>query len=571
MAAGAIETGVVLEHDGMLEFQGHEMRTLVVIIVGLIALVVAVYARTGSFEFLTWDDPAYVTDNPYVNRGVTREGVEWAFTNTLHGNWQPLTVISHMLDVDMFGMRPAGHHLENVALHAVNAVLLFLLLVRLTAAVARSALVAALFAVHPLNIETVAWIAERKSLLSLLFGLLAILSYVEWVRKPGPRLYVTFAGFFALSLMTKSMLVTLPVLLLILDVWPLRRVSTAGEGVMRLAEKWPAFALSLSCALVTVVAQRAAGAMSNETEIAFMERVANASFSLGWYLVKAVWPSGLNSLYLHPALAGRSHPVTGPVASGILLVAAGALMTRLARRPAWRLSIAGLVWYVVALLPVIGIIQVGYQARADRYAYVPLIGVFIAVAFVPVSSRAVLALGAVAVVTLGSTAFLLTRYWSDDRALYTRAVEIDDANWVMITNLAAMHLSRGEASAAVEYARRAISMSPSHAPAWANLGVALVQLERYGDAAPALSRAVVLDPSNQGAWRNLAAAESQTGRFRQSIVAARTALALQPDDALALYWLGLASENIGDRTTARYAADRMRVVAPDVARELLGP
>lgn len=483
----------------------------------LVLLVLALYARAARFDFLTWDDYAYVAANEHVSAGLSVQGVQWAFTHTLHGNWHPLTLLSHMADVQLFGMSPGAHHLVNAGLHALNAVVLFLLLRSLTGALWPSILAAALFAVHPLNVETVAWIAERKSLLSLLFGLLAIGAYAQWTRTGSIARYFAFLGLFALSLMSKAMLVTLPLLLLAIDLWPLRR--TPG-----LTEKLPAFAMSLLCAMVTFIAQRGEGAMGSE--VALVDRILNAFVSTIWYVAKAVWPASLNSLYLHR-----------PVSLALALASAAliAIVTFAVRKNPLLLS--GWLWFLIALAPVLGIVQVGYQARADRYAYVPLIGLFIAAAWTlprRVTAAAVIALCAV-------TTYQLP-FWRNDETLYTRAVAIDPRNYVMLNNLSALRLEQQQAPEAAELAQRAIDANPKHAAAWANLGVALVLGGHYAQAVPVLNQALAFDARNQGVWRNLAAAYVQLGQYSYALYSARKALELDPNDPFARHWISAAAE-----------------------------
>jgi len=542
-----------------------ESRRAAVICASLIALVFVLYAKTRTHEFLTWDDPAYVTDNQVVLGGVSAAGVGSALTETLHGNWHPVTVISHMVDVQLFGVAPGAHHLVNVAFHAANTALLFLVLLQLTGASLQSALAAALFAAHPLNVETVAWIAERKSLLSLFFGLLAICFYVSWTRKASVRRYIALLACFALSLMSKAMLVTLPLLLVVLDMWPLERLRTLQDLPARLREKMPLFVLSVSCALITLVAQRSAGAVSTAIEIPLRDRLLNALVSIAWYPLKTVWPANLNSLYLHPSLGG--HPVSSmalaaSVAFALILIAA-VILLRCAP------VTAGVLWYVIALLPVIGIVQAGYQAHADRYAYIPLIGLFIGVAFVPIRDRR--AISALLLIAAGACSFATWRLvdtWKNDRAVYLRAIRIDPDNWVMLTNVSAMHLDRNEIDDAIAAGQRAIALRPTHAPAWANLGVALAHRGSYPNAITVLQHALELDASNEGAWRVLAAANGQIGRSQECLGASSRALALNPNDPYALYWLAVANDALGNRTEARAALRRLWEIAPQLARDL---
>ncbi|MGH9361727.1 MAG: tetratricopeptide repeat protein, partial [Thermoanaerobaculia bacterium] len=343
---------------------------------GLALLTVLVFAPVVRHDFVSLDDPAYVTGNAQVRRGLTAEGFRWAWGNEVAGNWHPLTMLSHMLDAELHGLDPGGHHLTSLLLHAANAVLLFVLLRRLTGAAGRSAAVAALFAVHPLHVESVAWIAERKDVLSAFFFFLALLAWSGYARRPSSWRYLLALLAFALGLLAKPMVVTLPLVLLLLDVWPLGRLPLAAAAERRralgplLREKLPFVLLALGAAAVALVTQREA--MSPLAALSLGRRIANALLAYAAYLSDTVWPRGLAVFYPLPGAL----PAWRVALAAVLLAALTALaLARLHRSP-W--LAVGWLWFVGMLLPVIGLLQVGSQARADRYTYLPSIGLFVA-------------------------------------------------------------------------------------------------------------------------------------------------------------------------------------------------
>ncbi len=529
----------------------------------LFAGALALYLPVRGHGFIAYDDGLYVAENPHVASGWSARGVRWAFTSASYAdNWHPLTWLSHMLDVELFGLDPGPHHLVNACLHALNAVLLFVALRALTREVWPSALVAALFAVHPLRVESVAWIAERKDLLAGTFWMLALLAYARYARAPSPARYSRVALAFALGLMAKPATVTLPFVLLLLDVWPLGRLQTRipslapthpgtapgetrgpGSGFRILLEKLPLVALAVGASALTLVAQRAGGAISSA--LPFGERCANALESYWVYLRQAVYPGGLAVFYPHPAIVepGRSRLIAG-LAAGLALAIATALAWRARSRAPWVL--VGWLWFLGTLVPMIGLVQVGMQAHADRYTYLPSIGVGIALvwgaaAWVRARPRLLsfAALGAVVVVLV--LAFASRRAlasWRDSITLFEHALAATEANWVAHNNLGLAlggegrvdealphfeeaarifpgffeaHLNAGKAHyriaqdaepgparAELELAReayeRAVSLRPAHAEARFDLGVVLANLGALEQAGAELDRALTLDP-----------------------------------------------------------------------------
>jgi tetratricopeptide (TPR) repeat protein len=497
--------------------------------VGAVALAlatVALYARVAHHAFLFYDDVLYVTQNPVVRAGLTVDGVAWAF-RTLHAwNWHPLTWLSHMLDVELFGLAPGAHHLVNVALHAANAAILLVVLARMTGAPWRSALVAALFAVHPLHVESVAWVAERKDVLSTLFGLLALGAYARYARRASPGGYTLVALALTASLLAKPMWVTAPFLLLLLDVWPLGRLRPPGwagaEGgatiPLRRAvlEKVPLLALSAASCAVTLLAQTKGGA-TESLDVALGTRLANATVSYARYLGATVWPSPLSPYYPYD---GARLPAWEVAAAAAGLVAITALALRRTRTcPALAV---GWLWFLGTLVPVIGLVQVGAQGRADRYTYLPSIGLFLAIAWaIPeVAGRrraAVAAAAAAAVVALSAVAWRQIGFWSDHVTLFQHAVGVTRDNAVAHLVLSQGLAEGGDLRAALVHAREAARLDPRNARARKNLGYVYYRLGLVDESIDELRAAVALAPDYAEAHGNLGIAYGRKGLIREAM------------------------------------------------------
>lgn len=522
-----------------------------VISVGLVLLVAAVFGQVAGHDFVNLDDGEYVYANPDVLRGLTPATVAWAFTTGHAANWHPLTWLSHALDVTLFGAWAGGHHLTSVALHAANAVLLFLVLSGMTAAAWRSALVAALFAVHPLHVEAVAWVSERKEVLSTLFGLLALGAYHRYSERPGPARMFVVALLLALSLLSKPMWVTLPFVLLLLDYWPLARRETAGRLVV---EKLPLFALSALSSGLTWFVQSRAGAVASGA-FPFSERALNTPIGIVAYLQQALWPAGLAVFYPHP---GSLHQVVSRVSAALALGAVSLLLlAAFATRRRRPYVCIGLLWYLGTLVPVIGLVQVGLQARADRYTYVPLIGIFVAVAWalgeaivVPRMRRAVCGTASAIVVALAIVAFRQASLWRDGSVLYRHAITLTAGNWLAWNNLGTTLLDKGEPREALWAFENAVRVIPDYAEAWYNAGVALGQMGEAERALAAYREALRLDPANADAWVNLGVLLTNRGGAREALPAFEQAARIRPDSAFAWYNAGVALAEIGETERA---------------------
>ena len=522
----------------------------------LIALNLFIYAPALNSGFLTWDDPGYVTKNAEVLRGLTWQGLQWAFTTGHASNWHPLTWLSHMLDVQFYGEAAGLHHLTNILLHIANTLLLFWALCRMTGTWRPGVVVAALFAVHPMHVESVAWVAERKDVLSALFFMLTLHAYIRYVRRPRPGGYLAVAAFFALGLMSKPMLVTLPFVLLLLDFWPLRRAQLEPgqkrRWLLLVREKIPLFALSAASSIVTIVVQSQGGAVASLRATPLGDRLANVLVSYSAYVFKMLWPADLVAYYPY-----RLWPWSLAVGSGLLLIAATFFSIRLARKHPHLL--VGWLWYLGMLLPVIGLIQVGDQAMADRYTYLPFIGLFIvAVWSAPLllsrwrHRNAVLLSAAVILIgVLAASARAQVRYWKSDLALWTHTVEKrGNDNFVAHTKLGAALASLGRFAPAIEQYTAALRINPEMDEALTSLGLVYFRQGRLGEALAQYNEAVRFNPRYAEAYINRGIVLGVQGKRSQAIEDFRAALKMSPDNAEVHYNLGYALAENGQTDEA---------------------
>lgn len=471
----------------------------------LLAAVIMLYARTFGNGFILYDDPDYITANDTVTAGITLQGIRWAFTTFTAGNWHPLTWLSHMLDVQLFGLDPSWHHATSAALHSSTTLLLFLLLQRLTGHQWRSAVVAALFAVHPLHVESVAWAAERKDVLSGFFWVLTLYCHTRYAS--GKRgWYPAALGSFALGLMAKPMLVTLPLIMLLLDLWPLGRyrppLDKASAGGLTapqlIREKLPFAGLSLASAVVTLFAQHAGGAIKTFQAVPVPFRIENALVSLTRYIGALFLPGDLAVLYPLPA----AYPLWQVAGSAVILLAVTIAAIRVRHR--FPYLAVGWFWFIIALLPVIGLVQVGVQALADRYTYLPSIGLFISVVWgisdllsrwsLPPLIRAVPAGTALAALSL--ITWQQTGYWRDSITLYRHTLEVTTGNYVIHNNLGSALASSWQLEPAIAEFREALRIWPGYAEAHYNLGMAYAMSGAADSAAAELREALRLSPGH---------------------------------------------------------------------------
>ena len=499
------------------------------ICIALAGLVWSVFGQTATHRFVNFDDATYVYRNPVVIRGIAVPGIEWAFAHVVAANWHPLTMLSHMLDCSFYGVAPGGHHLTNVLLHVAATILLFLVFWSMTAALWRSALVAALFAIHPLHVESVAWIAERKDVLSGVFFMLTLGVYVQYARRSTVLRYVGVLVFFALGLMAKPMLVTLPFVLLLLDYWPLNRF--AKSAIKRLLlEKLPLFALSAIASVTTLVAQQQSINVIKTVSLGF--RIENAFISLMVYLGETVWPRNLAVFYPHP----EGNIAFWQVAIGIVFFSS-ATIAALAFRKKAPYVLTGWFWFIGMLVPVLGLVQVGVQAHADRYMYLPQIGVSLMVVWfiADISAqwryrRAALGfLAAAALAALTGAAWTQASHWGDSQTLWEHAVAVTSENETAREHLADALLEKDRIDDAIAQAQQAVSSHPESADAHGVLGAALARKGELGAALTELRAAVQLDPKLARAHYNLGNILLQRGQIDEAIGAYSVELQIQPN------------------------------------------
>jgi tetratricopeptide (TPR) repeat protein len=518
----------------------------------LVAITFAVFGQTLYHEFV-YDDNDYVYENPEVARGLTFKGIVWAFSHVHSSNWHPLTWISHMLDCQLYGLSPGGHHLTNILLHTAAVILLFLVLRRMTGALWRSAFVAAVFAIHPLRVESVAWVAERKDVLSGVFFMLTIGAYVGYVSHPRSLVrYGLVMLLFALGLMCKPMLVTLPFVLLLLDYWPLVRVAGGGWRVTRfgvqvpqlstlnhlLYEKLPLFGLAVASGMVTIFAQTKA--IQSFEQISLPLRVGNALISYVAYLGQMFWPSGLAVLY---PFAAMDVGVSGVVLSLVLLagISAGAFVLRHRRY-----FLTGWLWYLIMLAPVIGILQVGSQARADRYTYLPQIGLYVLLTWAVADLCAGwrhrrVVLGGCATILLVALIFcarVQTAYWRNSESLWTHTLACTSDNAIAHNNLGVTLLQKGKVDEAIVHYQKALQINPDHVEAHIDFGNALIKKGSVDEAMVHYQKALQINPDSAKAHDNLGNALFKKGNVDEAIIHYQKALQIKPGSAETHYNLG---------------------------------
>jgi tetratricopeptide (TPR) repeat protein len=499
----------------------------------LALLCAAVFGRTVGYDFVNYDDNHYVYANPVVRGGLSLASVKWALLTQSVSNWHPLTWISHMADVSLFGVEPGWHHAVNLLFHGANSILLFLLLSAATGAAGRSLLVAALFAVHPLHVESVAWISERKDLLSTFFWLLATIAWLRYLRTPSARRYLAVVLLFVLALASKPMAVTFPLTLLLLDGWPLRRHRVVAPAHL-VSEKMPLFALSAFSAVVTYWAQYRGGSVSPLEEIPLWARLANGAIGCWDYLGKTAWPSGLSFFYPHP---GTSVSRPAAVAAFAALVATGFLLWRVRRERPWLAW--GWLWYLVTLSPVIGVVQVGAQAVADRYTYVPLVGIFAALAWEggdrlraslgEERGRKAAVVASVAVVAaLALVASGRVKAWKDGKTLLSAALATDPDNYLAHNNYGNILMEQGDAQGALRHFLDSLRVRPGHPVANFNVGAALMNMGMVDEAIPYFRKALEADPRNATIHFTLGNAWGAKGEWGHAAESYRDALAADP-------------------------------------------
>jgi len=539
----------------------------------LVLLTVAIYWPATRCDFINLDDPDCVTENLHVQGGLTWEGVKWAFSNTQqHAYWVPFTWLSHMVACQLFGLNPWGHHLMNVLLHAVNTALVFLVFRRMTQATWRSLVLAAFFGWHPLRVESVAWVTEREDVLSAFFWLLALLAYTKYVEasqiqdSKSKVWYGAALGMFVFGLMSKAMLVTMPCVLLLLDYWPLGRFKPGG--VWRLVkEKIPFFALAAVMSVVTFVAQKQGGAVKAIEYLPLGARVGNALISYCRYLGRTFWPTDLAVFYPHPGY----WPLANVLLAGVFLTGVSALLLVNRRRHPYLLM--GWLWFVGTLVPVIGLVQVGGQAMADRFTYMPSLGVFILTIWGAYEMAGGRRFQQIALAVASSAAIVLclalTRqqlgYWKDSETLFRRTIKVTKNNYIAYNNVGDALLNQGRTGEAMSQFQEAIRINPNDAEAHYNLGVAFFKESQIGEAISQFQQAIRIKPDYPEAHNNLGTALLNKVQTDDAVSQFQEAIRIKPDYAEAHYNLGVALFNQG-RTDNAVSQFREAIrIKPDYA------
>ena len=592
----------------------------------LISVTLGIYSRTGDHDFINYDDPAYIIDNPHVYTGLNIKNISWASTSIHASNWHPVTWLSHMLDIELFGLDPKGSHLVNVVFHLLNTLLLYFLFFGTTKSHWKSFFVSALFALHPLHVESVAWVAERKDVLSAFFFFVTLILYNRYVKRPVLRRYLLTLFAFALGLMSKPMLVTLPFVLLLMDYWPLQRISlfkpivdaqnVAPEEKEKsplkklILEKLPFLSLSISSCVITSYAQWKGGTVAKISGVPLLFRFVNALVAYVGYIIKMIWPYNLSVIYPLP----DTITLVQGLGSGLFLAAITYLSLSLARK--YPYLIVGWLWYVGMLVPVIGLAQVGNQSMADRYTYLPLVGLFIMIAWgipaiVPENRYRDTALSIVASMMLLASSVLTWAqlgYWKNSVSLFKHATEAVDGNYLAynllgntfthsgmldeavssftetlrifpndedaLTGMGIVSAKQGNIERAGRYFRKALYVNPGSAEAHSNLGFALMQQGENMEGIPHLLEALILgpnSPNNAEIHFNLGTAFSSQGNLDKCIYHFTKAIQLKPDFVEAHYNLGVALAKQGkwDQAIAGFSmALRLKPDLPEAALAL---
>jgi Tfp pilus assembly protein PilF len=520
----------------------------------------AVFYQVYTYDFVNYDDQIYVYENPNIQAGITLNSVKWAFTSGYAANWHPITWLSHMLDWQLFGSNPAGFHLTNLILHIVNTLLLFFVLKRMTNTLWQSAFVAALFALHPLHVESVAWVSERKDVLSTFFWLLTMWAYVRYCgNKQTPNIklgakqtyYLLTIIFFALGLMSKPMLVTLPFVLLLLDYWPLERLNTKRSLPYLLIEKIPLFVMAVISSIITFIVQKKSGATEAIEGLSLSDRLANVPISYVKYIIKMIWPARLAVLYPHPR---QNVSFSVAVISAVVLLVITILIFQLAKNH--RYLFAGWFWYLGTLVPVIGFVQVGHQAIADRYSYITLTGLFIIIAWGfpylltkwQYKKAALVSLSLLIISVMSVCTHIQLFYWRNSQTLFQHALDVTRNNYVAHYSLGNWLASQGKFDEAIYHYSQAIQIVPGYINALNNLGSVLQKEGKIDEAIGYYKRAIEINPGAAEPHANLGIALAASGKFEEAIRHYRIAMAetdvprLHSDLGYALMKLGRFSD-----------------------------
>jgi tetratricopeptide (TPR) repeat protein len=555
-----------------LPLSRNQLRGVICLTLALVTLLL--YWPLTHYDFVNVDDPRFVIQNPHVQGGFTWQSVVWAFQTLYVETWQPITWFSHMLDCRLYGLKPGGHHLTSLLIHVANTLLVFLWLDNLTKATGRSAFVAALFAWHPLHVESVAWVCERKDVLSALFWLLALVAYTGYARKPGVGRYGLVLGLFALGLMSKPMVVTLPCVLLLVDFWPLNRFgllgNLAGEKMAKpdtdpiaggafnvralvrksfilILEKIPFFVLGLGMTAITIYAENAGGTLVNVAGLPMHVRVANALASYQSYLSETFWPARL--AYFYPY--SFDLPLAATLGTALLLaVWTGCLVLRVRQQP---YLLTGWLYFIGTLVPTIGLIQYCSQSRADRYMYLPSIGLFMVVVWGlkdvferwPARRRLLPVLGGLALIGCLGASSVQIRYWQNSLTVARHAIEVTDNDYVAYESLGEAIAALGQPERAISFFAEAVRLAPVWPQGQFNYGITLSEIGQTNDAIEHLQAGVKLAPNFSEGHYRLGRTLFQFGKPDEAVPEFAETLRLDPNFAEAHYWLGQALQQQG--------------------------
>jgi tetratricopeptide (TPR) repeat protein len=541
-------------------------RSNILLCLFLAVVIALVFGRVATHDFVNLDDGLYVYENHHLREGFSIENIKWAFSTFHAGNWHPLTWLSHIIDYEIYGLDPMGHHWTSVQLHIANTLLLFFTLQMLTGTFWRSAFVAALFALHPIHVESVAWVSSRKDVLSTFLGFLTIAVYYRYVMQPRFLSYLLVFLILSLGLLAKPMLVTFPFVLLLLDFWPLKRFhltrntfqagATPGLGRYQpfqlFLEKIPLLIPVVISSILTFMAQQRVGSLLPLGSITMHDRIENALVAYVKYIFKAIWPHHLAAYYPYP----DSSAVWKLFGAALLIALALLWAVRVSKR--FPYVIVGLLWYFGTLVPVIGLLQVGGQAMADRYTYIPLTGIFIIVAWGAFDlfekwryKKMLLAVsGAIILTSLTASTYLQVGHWKNSLALYQNAINVTDNNYFAYNGLGAFLHKEGDFDAAIYHYKKALSINPDYADAHSNLGLALFEKGKIDEAVFEYKEALKIRPDHIAALYNLAIAHAEMGKLDEAVFYYQEALKLKPDYWKALFNLANTEVHRGDFNAA---------------------
>lgn len=540
------------------------MKHVVKICFFLVLAVVAVYWPVINYEFVKYDDNTYIEVNPSIKSGFTLQNIRWAFTSGYASNWHPVTWLSHTLDYQLFGTWAGGHHLVNVLFHIANTLLLFIILLRLTGTLWASAFAAALFGIHPLHVESVAWVAERKDVLSTLFWMLTILAYSHYGKRQKWTTYLLTLIFFILGIMAKPMVVTLPFVLLLLDYWPLERKISLGL----LVEKIPFFAISAVSSVITFLVQRSGGSVSSIDTYSLKVRIGNSIISYIAYIWKMFWPTDLAVLYPHPRY---NLPITKVTICAILLLLLTVCFIYFFRRRKY--MTVGWLWYLGTLVPVIGMVQVGAQSMADRYTYIPLIGLFIIIAWAandllakkPSLKIHTTIAGCVILLSLMAVASIQVRYWENNSTLFEHTLSVTKNNYIIHNNYANILSEQGNIPKAIEQFEAALKIRPNSAETQNNLGNFKVKIGKLDEAIQHYKLAIELKPNAPVSYYNMGLALAQKGNHDEAITAYQDTVQLDPNYIDAINMLASEMNKKGDTEQAiQYYKKSIKINPEDI-------